>query len=225
MKVKGKISEVFDSVQGEGIYLGEKQVFVRFYGCNLGCKFCDTKPESFKEYEPEELFKEIKLYHGKHHSISFTGGEPLFQKDFLKEIMKLTKKAGHRNYLETNGTLPEALHEVIEHVHIVAMDLKFPTSTGIDDFWEAHRKFLHIAAKKDVFLKVVVCDSTKEEDLMQGIRLIRETDRSAVLVLQPNTDENHGRLAEKLEKFKTICRKEKVGAFVIPQIHRLVGVR
>ncbi|MBP7836242.1 MAG: 7-carboxy-7-deazaguanine synthase QueE, partial [Candidatus Omnitrophica bacterium] len=60
--MKGKIAEVFDSVQGEGLYLGEKQIFVRFYGCNLGCRFCDTKLQSFMEYEPEELFQELKLY-------------------------------------------------------------------------------------------------------------------------------------------------------------------
>src|SRR3990167_3151859 len=101
----GKIAEVFDSIQGEGLYLGEKQIFVRFFGCNLSCKFCDTKSDRFTEYEPEELFEEIKLYHNSFHSISFTGGEPLLQNDCLKEVLKLTSGHGYKNYLETNGTL------------------------------------------------------------------------------------------------------------------------
>jgi len=223
--MKGKITEIFESVQGEGIYLGEKQIFVRFYGCNLICKFCDTKLDCFREYEPEELLEEIKLYRGKHHSIAFTGGEPLLQKDFLKEVLRLTKKSNYRNYLETNGTFPEELEEVIDYVHIVAMDLKLPSSTALGDFWDEHRRSLRIAAKKEVFLKAVICDSTREEDLREGVRLIKETDRSVILVLQPNTDENHGRLTEKLENFKSICRREKVSAFVIPQIHKLVGIR
>ena len=223
--IKGRIAEVFESVQGEGLYLGEKQVFARFYGCNLNCTFCDTKLESFTEYEPLELLEEIRLYRGRRHSVSFTGGEPLLQKDFLKDVLKLTKRAGYRNYLETNGTLPRSLEEVIEYVHIVAMDLKFPSSTGHDNFWEAHRQFLHVASRKEVFLKAVVTEKTNEDDLREGIKLIKETDRSAILVLQPEDGAQHLSLTEKLEKFKTMCRKEKVSAFVIPQIHKLVGLK
>ena len=150
--IKGKIAEVYKSVQGEGIYLGEKQIFVRSFGCNLNCRFCDTKLDSFREYEPQELFKEIKLHQDNHRSVSFTGGEPLLQKDFLKEILKLTQKCGLRNYLETNGTLPDELKEVIDYVDIVAMDLKLPSSTGLCGFWGEHRRFLELASRKEVFL-------------------------------------------------------------------------
>ena len=105
------------------------------------------------------------------------------------------------------------------------MDLKFPSSTGIGDCWKQHKEFLKVASKKDVFLKAVVCESTKDSDVKEAVKLINEVDRSAILVLQPNSFENHGRLTEKLEKLKTICRKEKVSTFVIPQIHRLVGIK
>jgi organic radical activating enzyme len=223
--IKGKVTEVFESVQGEGIYLGELQIFVRFFGCNLKCKFCDTPLDRFTEYEALELFDEIRMYRRKHHSVSFTGGEPLAQKEFLKDILKLTKRAGYRNYLETNGTLPDALADVIDYVNIVSMDLKFPTSAGTGDCWKQHREFLKIASKKDVFLKAVVCESTKDSDVKEAVKLIHDVDRSAILVLQPNSFENHGRLTEKLEKLKIICRKEKVSTFVIPQIHRLVGIK
>ncbi|MBC8436587.1 MAG: 7-carboxy-7-deazaguanine synthase QueE, partial [Candidatus Omnitrophica bacterium] len=69
--MKGKISEVFSSVQGEGLYLGIKQLFVRFYGCNLQCSFCDTRIDSFIEYEPQELCDEIGLYGKNFHSLAF----------------------------------------------------------------------------------------------------------------------------------------------------------
>ena len=223
--MKAKISEVFESVQGEGLYLGEKQIFVRFFECNLKCSFCDTKLERFMEYEPQELFKEIKLYQDKYHSISFTGGEPLLYKNFLKEILKLTGKYGHRHYLETNGTLFAELEELIEHIDIVAMDLKFPSSTGMGDLWDKHRNFLKIARRKEVFLKAIICQATNEDDLKQALELIKEISPVSILILQPNSNENHGALSEKLSRFKKICAQERVTACVIPQIHKIVGVR
>jgi len=224
--MKGKISEVFDSIQGEGLYLGERQVFVRFFGCNLNCRFCDTKLRSFLEYEPEELYKELKMYHRKgHHSVSFTGGEPLLQKDFLRETLKLTFKNDMKNYLETNGTLPDALKEVIDHVHIVAMDLKLPSSTGLNGFWQAHRVFLEIAAKKEVFVKAVICECTQESDLLDGLRLIRQAAQNTILILQPDSGINRGVLDAKLELFKDMCRREKVTTCVIPQVHKIAGVK
>lgn len=223
--MKAKIAEVFESVQGEGLYLGEKQIFVRFFNCNLSCTYCDTKLDRFMEYEPKELFNEIKLYRDKYHSVSFTGGEPLLYKDFLKEILALTGKHGHKHYLETNGTLFFELEELIDSIDIVAMDLKFPSSSGMGNLWNMHRKFLKIAIKKEVFLKAIICQTTHADDLMEAISLIREVSPSSVLVLQPNSYENQSVLNEKLAQFKEIASRNKVTACVIPQIHKLVGLR
>jgi organic radical activating enzyme len=223
--MKAKIAEVFESVQGEGLYLGERQIFVRFFDCNLKCSFCDTKLNHFMEYEPQELFKEIKLYRNRYHSISFTGGEPLLCKDFLKEILKLTRKHGHRHYLETNGTLASELEEIIEHIDIVAMDLKLPSSTGLGAFWDEHRNFLKVASRKEVFLKTIICEGTKEDDLNQALKLIKEVSPATILILQPNSYENHGTLNNKLSRFKEICGQEKVTTCVIPQIHKITGVK
>ncbi|MDD4908140.1 MAG: 7-carboxy-7-deazaguanine synthase QueE [Candidatus Omnitrophica bacterium] len=223
--MKGRIAEIFESIQGEGIYAGERQIFIRFFGCNLNCGFCDTKPYHFVEYEPGELLAQLKHYRNTYHSISFTGGEPLLQKDFLKEAMRLTQKRGFKNYLETNGTLPAALEEVREYVDIVAMDLKFPSSTNIDSYWDEHRLFLAASRTMDVFLKAVVCESTAEEDLRRALGLLRESKAHAVLVLQPNSYEDNPSLRQKAERFRDICLSENIASCVIPQIHRLIGVR
>ncbi len=221
----GKVSEVFDSIQGEGVYLGERQVFVRLYGCNLNCQFCDTELESFRETEAAELFQEIKSTCRKHHSVSFTGGEPLFQKDFLKEVLKLSYNAGIKNYLETNGTLADALEEVINYVDIVAMDFKLPSSTGLADLWTAHRKFLKISSRKETFIKAVICDSTQAKDMLEAIKIIKDVNRSALLVLQPDGQDDHNRLKQKMDNFKEMCFKENVTACVIPQMHKIIGVK
>ena len=154
--VKAKITEIFESIQGEGVYAGQRQVFVRLAGCNLCCSYCDTEFDYFKEYSAAELLSEIASFGKGFHSISFTGGEPLLQKDFLKEVMPLAKQSGDRIYLETNGTLPLALREVIKDVDIVAMDIKLSSSGGHKDFWREHREFLSICAGKDVFIKAVI---------------------------------------------------------------------
>ena len=54
-----KINEIFESIQGEGKYLGANQIFVRFSNCNLHCKFCDTKFFEGKNYDIEALMREI----------------------------------------------------------------------------------------------------------------------------------------------------------------------
>jgi organic radical activating enzyme len=223
--MKGKIIELFASIQGEGLYFGQRQLFVRFHGCNLHCKFCDTRLEGFMEYDLGELFKKIVSFKEKCEYISFTGGEPLLQKDFLKSLLKLTQGDGFKNYLETNGTLPEALEEVIEYVDVIAMDFKLPSSTGMSGYWEQHSKFLKIASQKEVFVKVVICEDTSLEDLIEAVHVIRNSGVSTVLVLQPDSFQEHSRLAEKLEKFKGYCLENNVVACVIPQMHKLMGIK
>jgi len=223
--MKGRISEIFESVQGEGLYLGEKQIFVRFSGCNLDCSFCDTKLSGFKEYEPLELLNEIKFFGNKFHSVAFTGGEPLLQKTFLKEVLKLTHDARYKNYLETNGVLFAELKGLIEYVDVVAMDFKLPSSTGMDSLWWMHKEFLKIASSKEVFVKAVICESTTDADVAMAVNLIKAVSPSTVLILQPNAAENSVALWQKIERFKENCRNEGITVCTIPQMHKIVGVK
>jgi len=223
--MKGRIAEIFLSIQGEGLYVGEKQVFVRLAGCNLDCGYCDTKIYSFREYEPLALLGELSCYRDNYQSVTFTGGEPLVQKDFLKEILALTRQSGFKNYLETNGTLAEALEEVIDNVDIVAMDFKFPSSAGSSAYWPQHRKFLKIASLKEVFIKAVICASTLESDLREAIGVIKEVSPGVVLVLQPDSNADYFDIEEKINRFKYICISENIAVCIIPQIHKLVGVK
>lgn len=223
--MKGKIAEIFESIQGEGIYMGEKQLFVRFFGCNLTCRFCDTKLSSFMEYEPEELLERLKLYNGGHHSVSFTGGEPLLQRDFLYQALRLTRTHGYKNYLETNGVLFNDLEQVIDYVDIVAMDFKLASSTGAFSFWRQHRRFMEVASQKEVFLKMVICHSTEDSDMWRAIKVIKEANPYLVLVLQPNSLESDTVLQDKLERFKNISMDNGITTCIIPQIHKMLRLR
>lgn len=223
--MKAKISEIFNSIQGEGLYLGERQVFIRFFGCNLDCKYCDTRLACFEEYEILQLINLLKPRQEKYQTISFTGGEPLMQVEFLKEMLKVTRHMGFRNYLETNGTLPDELAEVIDDLHVIAMDIKLPSSTGLEFLWEKHARFLSIASKKEVFVKSVICSTTTDDDFLTMVRLIKKVNSSVILVLQPNGYENHGALDGRLEDLKEKCRAEGLTACVIGQVQKRMGIR
>ena len=114
---------------------------------------------------------------------------------------------------------------VIDYLDFVAMDLKLPSSSEIGNLWGFHRKFLAVACRKEVFLKTIICSSTKEEDLREAINLIKDLNRSLVLVLQPNSYDNPIIIKEKLENFKGICLENNITVCVIPQIHKIVGIR
>lgn len=221
--MEGKVAEVFKSIQGEGIYQGVKQVFVRFFGCNLKCGFCDTKLDCYREKTALELIDEIESF-GSCHSLSITGGEPLLQADFLKGLLKDLKKRGQKVYLETNGTLPENLEKIIDYVDIVAMDFKLPSSTGIDSFWDEHKDFLTIANAKKGFVKTVINTTTMVQDIYKTIEIIKDAAKKTTLVLQPQSPFEI-MVRAKLEGFKQLCREEGLEVKVIPQIHKRLGLR
>ncbi|HOJ31811.1 MAG TPA: 7-carboxy-7-deazaguanine synthase QueE, partial [bacterium] len=103
-----EICEIFNSIQGEGWRQGIPAVFIRFSGCNLRCKFCDT-PQAFtekNEMTEETIVKTVKRLAKKYPGITnvvITGGEPYLQ-DFSM-LVGMLKKAKFFVAVETNGTI------------------------------------------------------------------------------------------------------------------------
>lgn len=185
------VLEVFRSRQGEGILVGDPMIFVRFGGCNLVCDYCDT-PESIpaksgRKIELNDLLAQVDALRqsGPPLPVSITGGEPLLQAEFLLALLPALKARGHRIYLETNGTLPQALAKVLDHCDWVAMDIK-PPSAVKRELWEAQQWFLETGAKK-IFLKMVLTADTTDAEVKRAVALISGVRRSVPLVLQPVT--------------------------------------
>ena len=249
--IQAQLSELFSSIQGEGLYVGERQIFIRFAGCNLSCQYCDFPQAlvispTFK-YEPTpgshksetvnnpvtadkliELVASFDKPAGVNHSISLTGGEPLLQVDFLKSfIPQLKEKVKLPIYLETNGVLPDHLAEAIELVDIIAMDMKLPSATGLSPYWKEHRKFLETAYMKEVFVKIVFTKGSKIVEITEAAGIIAEVDDKIPLVLQPVTP--HGEIkhrpdGEQIMAFQTAAKRRLKNVRVIPQVHKLLGV-
>lgn len=221
--MKTKITEIFKSIQGEGIYQGVPQIFVRFWGCNLSCSFCDTKMYSYEEKKLEEILAIVYSY-GKCHSVSLTGGEPLLHWEFIREFSRRLKKDGFQLYLETNGTLVEELKEVIDYIDIVSMDFKLPSSTGLQPLWLKHRTFLQTALNKEVFVKAVIGQNTTQDDIERTMTIIKEVAPQIFLVLQPQNPFEDV-LDRKMSEYKALCDRNKIKTSIITQVHKKLGIR
>lgn len=222
----GKISEIFDSIQGEGPYIGYRQVFVRFCGCNLLCDYCDTEFDKGDEYSVDALVEKIKTYDLKNiHSLSLTGGEPLLHYEFLNSFLPEIKKTGVKIYLETNGTMTRALEKVIEFVDIVSMDFKVDSSAKIGDLYAKHDDFLKIVRdnQKDVFAKIVFDDSIRDFEIDESVKLAKKYDISIILQPKMNGNEigvSRDKIIEVFNKFTQMYQNTRL----IGQVHKFFDI-
>lgn len=241
--------EIFDSIQGEGPYLGERQLFVRFCGCNLSCAYCDTKARTivdqyqveqtagkgdFKHFAnpiaAEDLISIIKTKLGNrriHHSIALTGGEPLMQVEFLKEFLPRLKELNIPIYLETNGILKDHLSEVINLIDIIAFDIKIPSATGLSDYSAEHQKALKVAAPQEVFVKIVYTKETKALEIDKAARLVAGVDPALRLILQPASPGHKNKHLPPPElglAFMAVAKRSLQNVRLIPQIHRFLKI-
>ncbi|MFA6637051.1 MAG: 7-carboxy-7-deazaguanine synthase QueE [Candidatus Omnitrophota bacterium] len=229
--MQAKISEIFTSYQGEGTFMGSRQVFIRFYGCNLNCSYCDTVQESYRSFTKESLMGKILDIKEDYNELVLTGGEPLLHADFLAGFLPLYKKNSRKKvYLETNGTLPLGMAKAAEWVDIVAMDIKLPSSTGINkDLWLLHSEFLAQCAGKETLVKAVITDATTIEDIKQLAGLLKSSGREMPVILQVVTNgdgEGKSPDEEMLFFFKEYIKKETLlKPVVLGQMHKCMGMK
>lgn len=117
--------ETFGLLDGPGI-----RVVVFFQGCPLRCLFCHNPETWFTNdkmlISPNDLVRQIykyKNYFGTDGGVTFSGGEPLVQHDFLLEVLKLCKKMGINTVLDTSG-YADNYEDVLEYVDLVIIDIK-----------------------------------------------------------------------------------------------------
>ena len=226
---RGRLVEVFSSLQGEGPRVGERQIFVRLGGCNLSCDYCDepdTIPNpSGKVWSAEKVKSAILRLHKrhKHRSVSWTGGEPLLHPAFLAPLMRYARELGLENYLETNGTLPNAMRALKPLCDVVSMDVKLKSSTGRDTM-ALHRAFLD-EAPRATFVKVVLTSKTTDSEWRQVLALLKG--RKVTLVLQPATRFGGAEPISPARclSFEDQARKVLSDVRVMPQWHHLWRVR
>jgi len=246
IKHTAHIVEIFSSLQGEGIYVGDHMTFVRFGKCNMRCVYCDTlegvchqdslrievEPGSgnFKTFDnpvsATTLTELIQNFDDEF--ISITGGEPLEQVEFLEEWLPSIAPR-RRILLETNGILHEELTRVLPFVHVVSMDIKLPSSTRCTPKWNDHTAFLNtaVAAGREMYVKFVVTADTTDADLQKSIGIITKVNRFIPIVIQPATPTltfNHPISEQRLKAVERLCSAYLDDVRIVPQMHKQWGV-
>jgi organic radical activating enzyme len=169
--------EIFSSVQGEGPDVGAATLFVRFGGCDLRCRWCDSphtwQPAAECRIEtargsgqwrtlPNPLSIGAIVAGAKgleaeaHRFVSLTGGEPLLQPEAVAAVARALGGLGPAVCLETHGLARAALDGVVEAIDVVSMDWKLasdvrragdPPRGAVADFHDAHEAFLEVAKR------------------------------------------------------------------------------
>lgn len=203
--------EIFSAIQGEGLNVGTRQIFIRFGGCDLRCHYCDSQhtwqkqltceieqtpgQRDFMTHDNPISMSDLLAWVDRqnqphlHDSISITGGEPLlhapFLVRFLPQVKELTKLP---IYLETGGHRPDQLLKVLPYLDLVGMDLKLPSVSG-EQHWQQHQQCLEICRGWNlaVFIKIIISQTTDPAELLEAARIIHREAAETVVFLQPMT--------------------------------------
>jgi len=238
------VSEIFTSIEGEGLWAGTPAVFIRLSGCNLACSFCDTadartNPETAVVYpertegdgvavpNPMAVDQVVDAVGGRSAGLLvFTGGEPLLQDGFIGVAGRELRRMGYRLHLETNGTLFDALGRVKDVVDFISMDLKLPSTQGGKSLAGEHRSFLEALRGKPAAVKIVVTADTDLEEVAEAARLVAGVNQWLPVFLQPAFDGpritvDPGRLVTAL----AVARRSLGDVRISLQLHKVLGVR
>ncbi|MFQ6062160.1 MAG: 7-carboxy-7-deazaguanine synthase QueE [Methanosarcinales archaeon] len=246
--MKAQISEIFNSIQGEGIYVGTRQVFVRFQKCQLNCIYCDTyhkissktcriyfNRDFYTLENPLDLHRVIKiidmLWTPSTKNISLTGGEPLIHADFINELGRMDIKKPL--YLETNSGFPDLANKIKDVIDIAACDIKLPEHKSTENYnnllkneLETLRIFYNSNVK--TFAKIIILSETNKESIIPAIEGIANISKLIPLVLQPvsivNRRIKNKPTAKQIMELMDFASEYIEEVRVIPQTHKQLNI-
>jgi len=207
--IKGSVDsiETFGLVDGPGI-----RTVVFLSGCKLRCKYCHN-PEMWKKgkenYTPMELAKKIlrnKPYFKRNQGgVTFSGGEPLLQSEFVIEVCKILNEEGIHITLDTAGVGNGNYDEILSYVDLVLLDIKFTTREGYKDLtgYEIDESLSFIDAlnrnDKKVWIRQVIVPGLMDNEgymssLKSFMKRIKNVERIEFLPYHKLGDEKYKKL-------------------------------
>lgn len=206
------ISEIFYSIQGEGVLLGTPSVFIRTSGCNLRCVWCDTPYTSWKPEGEERSIRDIlaEVKGCPTHYIVLTGGEPLL----APEIEELTKRLKRKNYHVTVETAATIFKPIA--CDLVSMSPKLSNSTP----WKREKgRFSRMHEERrlncpviqrfmdryDYQLKFVAEQRKDFAEIERVLRNLKNVERDRVLIMAQGRTKRE--LSDKARWIVDLCKK------------------
>jgi len=234
-----KLSEIFTSIEGEGILFGTKTMFVRLAGCPLKCHWCDTPyalpMDSGSNYSIDEVKDLIsKSLHPNTYKVNFTGGEPLVQHEAVIELAKFVRQKGIRTYLESACYDSAKFAKVLPHIDLVKVEFKLKDSKVVDEKHyggllqsELDCLKLAIGSGKTTYMKIVVTNSSSLKEFKELVHEVFRAARPAEIagfIIQPSYKIDEPTL-DVLFGFYDAVYPVYDQVRVVPQLHKVIGVR
>ncbi len=202
----GTVHSVFASVQGEGPSVGQLHLFVRLAGCDVGCEYCDTQgalgksvTEAVISYPACDVRQRNPMHaqiladvcrkflnENPIQGISITGGEPLLQAGYVKEMLHCLGTPRPPVMLETSGLHPELLPVLINDIQVVSADIKL-RSTRVPKADEAKAvEFIRLASQKvKTWAKVPVDANVSTTEIRRVLSMLAAAAPTVEVTIQP----------------------------------------
>ena len=210
------LDEVFASIQGESTDAGLPCVFVRLFGCNVGCSFCDQPqdPKNRTRVSIGNLVNKVLKYHIDY--VCITGGEPMLQWKALYPVILELVSLGKKVAIETSGCVPidaDPYNRSFKYV----MDVKCPSS-GVSHK-NVYENLMNLQMKDEV--KFVISDRADYEFMK---KVLRQYPTPAKILVSPCfTPDFKPMIGQELSDWLIRDRLHHVRVQV--QMHKVIGVR
>jgi 7-carboxy-7-deazaguanine synthase len=239
-KTRVRVSEIFTSVEGEGIFIGKKTLFIRLSGCHLKCRWCDTRYalplDSGIDYQVEEIkdmiVKELQPFTYK---VNFTGGEPLLQIEAVIQLADFIKRHTNlKTYIESSCFDSELFSKILPYMDICKVEFKTEDSKVVEDehydnllLNEFRCLELAVQNNKTTYIKIVVTNSTKLDSFKNLVYNISKKIRTSDImgfVIQPSDSIDQPTVNKLLDVYD-IVQPMYPEVRIIPQLHKVIGAR
>jgi 7-carboxy-7-deazaguanine synthase len=234
-----QLSEIFTSIEGEGILFGTKTLFVRMAGCHLKCRWCDTSHalpmHSGNSYSLHYVKKLIVDYLQPYtYKVNFTGGEPLVQYESVIELAKFVRGRGLRTYLESACYDSDRFGKLLPYIDICKVEFKMSDSKVVemdhyDNLLQNEIRCLRTSVRnrKITYIKIVVTNSTESKEFAELVENIFQHVRPAEIdgfVIQPSDRIDEPTTEGLLKLYDIVCHHYRE-VRIIPQLHKRIGAR
>lgn len=209
------VSEIFHSIQGEGIYAGIPSVFLRTYYCNLTCTFCDTKytwvnqskaqeGNEFRTMGYDDIINKLESFRCKH--LVITGGEPLLHQRQINELCYLLKLLNYFIEIETNGTI-EPTQNTLDNIDCFNVSPKTSNSNVEVHARTNENALLKFIDSGKAYFKFVI---SSPKDIQEVLEIVQRVNISRKKILLMPEADNPFDLKARSEWLIEECKKLNV---------------